>query len=81
MSCNVGLVNFDLVGIAAYVVDDCIEACSSMNAFYGTNVCQAITFNAGIYQNWNQHANCWLKTKESVSTTNGAGLLSAALAS
>lgn len=79
MSCNVGLSGFDLVGIAAYIVDDCIEACSSMNAFNGTNVCTAITFNAAMYENWGQHANCWLKTQEDITNTNGAGLLSAAL--
>jgi hypothetical protein len=84
MSCNVGLAGYDLVGIAAYIVDDCIEACSSMNAFLassnnGTSVCTAITFNAAIYENWNQHANCWLKTKEDVTTSNGVGLLSAQL--
>jgi hypothetical protein len=79
MSCNVGLSGFDLVGIAAYIVDDCIEACSSMNAFNGTNVCNGITFNAAMYDNWGQHANCWLKTQEDITNTNGAGLLSAAL--
>ena len=81
MSCNVGLGGYDLVGIAAYTSDDCIEACSSMNAFNGTNVCTSITYNAAMDQNWNQHANCWLKYFEDINTSSGVGLLTAALQS
>ena len=82
MSCNVGLVYYDLMGMLTYVVDDCIEACSSFNYFTAsnsTNTSKAIYFTDKIYDNWYQHANCWLKTQEEVNGTNENGTLIAVL--
>jgi len=52
----------DRVGIVAYTIFDCMEACSQYNRFNGRNTCQAVTFNAALGRAYaSQGANCWLK--------------------
>lgn len=63
-------VSFSLkYSIIAYTIDDCIEACSSMNYFLGnTTLCTAALFSTGMaFDAQGQHANCWLKDRVSVS--------------
>lgn len=57
----------DLVGLIAYSVDDCIEACSEMNEYLGG--CGAITLKADMSLSVKLfRANCWLKN------TSGRGI-------
>ncbi|KAM0430165.1 hypothetical protein ACHAPT_006173 [Fusarium lateritium] len=56
----------DLVGIIAYSLEDCLQACTQMNAMndnQDTNVtCKSVSFRANLAQSYKQYGgNCWLK--------------------
>ncbi|KAH7268535.1 hypothetical protein MRS44_011198 [Fusarium solani] len=56
----------DLVGIIAYSLEDCLQACTQMNAMddnQDTGVtCKSVSFRANIAQSYKQYGgNCWLK--------------------
>ncbi|RSM06501.1 hypothetical protein CEP52_005697 [Fusarium oligoseptatum] len=56
----------DLVGIIAYSLEDCLQACTQMNAMddnQDTGVtCKSVSFRANLAQSYKQYGgNCWLK--------------------
>ena len=64
VQCGLSLSGADLVGIVAYSLYDCIDACATMNVFLNASTCKTVHFTtvmAGSYAS-NLHSNCWLKT-------------------
>lgn len=51
----------DIMAIVAYAMDDCMEACSSMNAKSLSNACAGVAFNSNM--SLFPNGNCWLKDK------------------
>lgn len=56
----------DLVGIIAYSLEDCLQACTQMNAMNDNQdtgvTCKSVSFRANIAQSYKQYGgNCWLK--------------------
>ena len=65
IQCGVDLAGADIVGMIAYNLYDCIDACSSMNSFNVTDkACKAVTFTKTMSNSAkaNNGANCWLKS-------------------
>jgi hypothetical protein len=65
----------NVMAISAYSLQQCIDACSTMNEVVGPNSCIAISLIEGLasdYRN-NHGANCWLKnaTSPTVSWSDG----------
>lgn len=57
---NVGTIH-DIVGIIAYSMNDCMDACSTMNQLQYGLVCAGVTFNAAMSMMYAHRANCFLK--------------------
>lgn len=52
----------DIIGIVAYTVQQCIDACSSMNNMMQKNVCLGVAVNPGMQENYGRYGgNCFLK--------------------
>jgi hypothetical protein len=72
----------DVVGILAYSAQDCMEACSNLNAFGATwgfpTKCAGITFSQAMSSLWASFgANCWLKNGTAVNPISCDSCLSA----
>ena len=50
----------DIIAIISYSMDDCIEACSSVNEFAVSPACAGVTFKPTLSEF--PAGNCWLKT-------------------
>ena len=53
----------DITGMTAYSLQQCIDACSTMNDLAGERRCIAVALNGDLAE-WykaNKGANCWLK--------------------
>ncbi|RSL52225.1 hypothetical protein CEP54_011034 [Fusarium duplospermum] len=56
----------DWVGIIAYSLEDCLQACTQMNAMNDSQdtgaTCKSVTFRPGLSDSYKWHgSNCWLK--------------------
>ncbi|EXJ90458.1 hypothetical protein A1O1_03560 [Capronia coronata CBS 617.96] len=83
LNCNINYPDNDLLNFIAYSLDDCIDACSSINTVSGDTQCHGVVFNANLEKSDQQgHGNCWLKSIMANPTTDpqppsvGAVLLS-----
>lgn len=59
------LPGYDVSGVVAYTLQQCVDACSTMNFIAGKKTCKAILLNdhlSATYTGPNHRANCWLKT-------------------
>lgn len=56
----------DITGISAYSLQQCIDACSTMNVVAKSSKCVAISVNKWLGEEMqiNSGANCWLKSSE-----------------
>ena len=57
---NIGTIR-DITGIIAYSMNDCMDACSTMNQLQYGPVCAGVTFNAAMSMTYASRANCFLK--------------------
>ncbi|KAH7080893.1 hypothetical protein FB567DRAFT_115092 [Paraphoma chrysanthemicola] len=53
----------DITGITAYSLQQCVDACSTMNEVAGTTRCRAVALSQALSDEYghNRGANCWLK--------------------
>jgi hypothetical protein len=53
----------DITGITAYSLQQCVDACSTMNEVEGTTKCRAVALSQALSDEYghNRGANCWLK--------------------
>ncbi|KAH7066642.1 hypothetical protein BKA63DRAFT_522871 [Paraphoma chrysanthemicola] len=53
----------DITGITAYSLQQCVDACSTMNEVEGTASCRAVALSQALSDEYghNRGANCWLK--------------------
>ncbi|KAF2026212.1 hypothetical protein EK21DRAFT_74698 [Setomelanomma holmii] len=53
----------DITGITAYSLQQCVDACSTMNEVEGIAKCQAVALSQALSDEYghNKGANCWLK--------------------
>jgi hypothetical protein len=58
------IANNDITGIFAYTLQQCIDACSTMNAINKDDGCKAVVLISSLKREYemNRGANCWLKS-------------------
>jgi hypothetical protein len=58
------ILNNDITGIFAYSLQQCIDACSTMNAINNDDNCKAVVLISTLAAQYelNKGANCWLKS-------------------
>jgi hypothetical protein len=52
------------MGIVAYTLQTCIDACSTMNQLQGSTKCKAVIIGTNMSKDYNHNkgATCWLKS-------------------
>lgn len=74
ISCSVGLENGDLGAMIMYTLDDCINACSWMNAYQDRTLCTRVEFHAILnYGGAVNLPNCWLMNATAQTTVKTKG--------
>lgn len=81
ISCTAGLYGGDIGSIVAYTIEDCIDACGSLNAWHSNDTaCVGVQFIIGIASSVSggSYGNCFMKNSSTEVIPPGGGMSASA---